>query len=234
MHFDQPVPHLPAPFRMLHLPGGTFRMGSPPGIDNSDNERPDHDVTLSDFWLGELPVTQDLWQVVMGSNPANFKGSRRPVETVSWNEAQAFIQKLNRLTNKTYRLPTEAEWEYAARGGNTGAGFQYAGSDLLPQVGWYHGNSDGQTHEAGLLLPNELGLYDMSGNVWEWCQDLWHENYEGAPEDGSAWEKGGDRPGRVLRGGSWGSNDNNCRTANRLSIEPDDRYGNVGFRLAQD
>ena len=233
MHFDQPIPNLPTPFRMIHIPGGTFRMGSPPGApDSDDSERPDHDVTLSDFWLGELPVTQDLWQAVMGSNPSSFKGLRRPVETVSWDDAQVFIEKLNRLTNKTYRLPTEAEWEYAARGGNTGLGFQYAGSDLLLQVGWNIENSDQQTHEVGLLMPNELGLYDMSGNVWEWCQDAWHDNYEGAPEDGSAWEKGGS-PDRVLRGGCWDGMDDSCRSADRYDGGPEIRSYYVGLRLAQ-
>ncbi len=244
MHFDQPIPHLPAPFRMLHIPGGSFLMGSPPGPpDAHDSERPDHDVTLPDFWLGELPVTQDLWQAVMRSNPSNFKGPRRPVETVSWDDAQVFIQTLNILTGgqKKYRLPTEAEWEYAARGGaNSPSAFGgaragggvYVGSDLLPQVGWYSENSDKQTHEAGLLLPNELGLYDMSGNVWEWCQDVWHKNYIGAPEDGSAWGEGAEGASRVLRGGSWYDYPQYCRAANRRNGGPTFRNNRFGFRVA--
>ncbi len=189
---------------------------------------------MNDFYLGEFPVTQDLWEAVTGENPARFKGPRRPVDSVSWDRVQNFIQTLNGVTKTVYRLPTEAEWEYAARGGPfwESEGYRYAGSDLLEQVGWYEKNSGGETRDVGLLLPNALGLYDMSGNVWEWCADTWHDNYKGAQVNGAAWE-GGQKNTAVLRGGSWYDDDISCRVARRDWCYRTVRLNYIGFRLAR-
>ena len=220
-------------FDMVLVEGGEFEMG---GADEEayDEEKPVHRVTLSSFYLGKYPVTQSVWTAVMGSNPSDFKGDHRPVENVSWEDAQEFIGKLNDLTGKPYRLPSEAEWEYAARGGVLleGEGYLYAGSDKLKQVGWYDENSGSETHEVGLKYPNEFGLYDLSGNVWEWCQDQWHENYKSAPDDGSAWEDRDAGSSRVIRGGSWLDNSGRCRVASRYYFEPAPRLTSLGFRLA--
>ena len=220
-------------FDMMFVEGGVLDMGGA-GEEALDCEKPVHRVTLNSFYLGKYPVTQSVWDAVMGKNPSRFKGEQRPVENVSWDDTQVFIEELNNLTRKTYRLPSEAEWEYAARGGVLleGDGYLYAGSDKLEQVGWYGENSGGETHDAGLKYPNELGLYDLSGNVWEWCQDHWHKTYNGAPDDGSAWE---DRiPGtyRVIRGGGWFGNSRYCRVAYRRDIAPTFQDANLGFRLA--
>lgn len=152
------------------------------GDDNGEfgREKPAHQVLVSGFWMGKYPVTQRLWQAVMKNNPSNFTGERRPVEQVSWNDAQEFLARLNQLTEKKFRLPTGAEWEYAARGGRFSQGYKYAGSDRANQVAWHEENSQDKTHEVGLLLPNELGLCDMSGNVWEWCGDLYSVTYYAA------------------------------------------------------
>ncbi len=161
---------------LIYVQGGTFTMGS----DDSealDREKPAHQVKLSDFYIGKYPVTQEQWQAVTKENPSRFQDEQRPVEQISWNDTQKFLEKLNQLTGKKFRLPTEAEWEFAARGGIYSQGYKYAGSDRLKQVGWYRENSDDQTHEVGLLLANELGLHDMSGNVWEWCQDWFSDKY---------------------------------------------------------
>ena len=216
-------------FEMIKIDGDSFMMGN----DESRYglEKPAHQVTVPDFYLAKYPVTQALWQSLMGKNPAHFKGANRPVEQVSWDNAQKFIEKLNKLTGKTYRLPSEAEWEYAARGGKQSKGFMYAGSNKLKEVGWYNGNSHRETKPVGLKLPNELGLYDMSGNVWEWCADVWHENYNGAPEDGSAWLSGGEQARRVVRGGSWDFNDYVCRVSDSSRLLTGGRLINIGFRL---
>ena len=197
-----------------------------------DPEKPVHKVTLQGFCLGKYPVTQDLWEGVMGENPARFKGLHRPVEQVSWHETQTFLKKLNKITNRAYRLPTEAEWEYAARGGNRSEGYVYAGSDRLEQVGWYRENSGLETHIVGQKLPNELGLYDMSGNVREWVEDQWHETYAGAPTDGSAWVDQEEGAPRVRRGGSWSSLAQRCRVSYRYHGAPEYRFSTLGFRLA--
>ncbi|MDX2284268.1 MAG: formylglycine-generating enzyme family protein [Bacteroidia bacterium] len=222
-------------FRMIGVEGGTFRMGLPEGAEGAyGDEHPDHEVLVPPFSLGEYPVTQGLWLAVMGGkNPSYFPGLDRPAEQVSWEDAQAFIAKLNGLTGRGYRLPSEAEWEYAARGGARSEGYLYAGSDKLKEAGWYDENSGGETHPVGQKLPNELGLYDMSGNVWEWCEDDWHDTYTNAPADGSAWVEAG-RTGllRVLRGGSWGLDARLCRVSYRDPLSPGRRDHSLGFRLA--
>ncbi|MDX1942862.1 MAG: formylglycine-generating enzyme family protein [Saprospiraceae bacterium] len=218
-------------FELIRIEGGSFRMG------NDDEsayrwEKPAHLVHAPSFHLGKYPVTQALWESVMGENPSYFKGSNRPVEQVSWDDVQIFIEKLNKITKRNYRLPSEVEWEYAARGGKQSKGFQFSGGNKLKEVGWYRENSHDETKPVGLKLPNELGLYDMSGNVREWCADAWHENYEGAPEDGSVWTTGGDQARRVVRGGSWSSLDDSCRVSNRYFSLADIRSYYRGFRLA--
>lgn len=214
-------------FDMIFVKGGTFKMGS----NNSDYEKPVHEVSVPDYYIGKYPVTQKLWQEIMGDNPSNFKGDDNPVERVSWNDIQAFLKKLNTKTGKNYRLPTEAEWEYAARGGLNGQATKYAGSDDIGEVAWYRDNSGNKTHPVGQKKANELGLYDMSGNVWEWCQDKWHDNYEGVPTDGSAWEDGKGSY-RVGRGGSWNYGAGNCRVSYRDHWIPDFMFSSLGFRLA--
>ena len=219
-------------FTMIAVDGGTFTMGatSEQGSDYDDDERPTHQVTLSSFAIGQTEVTQELWQAVMGSNPSNFKGAKRPVESVSWNDCQTFITKLNQLTGKKFRLPTEAEWEYAARGGKNSKGYKYAGSNAIDDVAWYDGNS-GETHEVAKKKPNELGLYDMSGNVWEWCQDWYGSSYySNSPQTNPTGPSSGSD--RVLRGGSWFSSAGRCRVSYRSSSYPDNRFSYDGLRLA--
>jgi formylglycine-generating enzyme required for sulfatase activity len=160
-------------FDMGFVKGGTFTMGD----DNSNNASPAHQVTLSDYYIGQTEVTQALWKAVMGTNPSKYSDEPyKPVECVSWEDARLFVEKLSEKTGLRFRLPTEAEWEYAARGGVNSRGYAYAGSNDIDSVAWYSDNSDQMTHIVGQKMPNELGLYDMSGNVWEWCQD-WHEPY---------------------------------------------------------
>ena len=168
---------------MVRVEAGTFTMGATPEMkDPWDDEKPAHQVTLTnDYYIGKYEVTQTLWQAVMGNNPSNFKGDNLPVERVSWYDCQEFISKLNSITGKTFRLPTEAEWEYAARGGKKSRGYQYSGSSNISDVAWYTDNSGSKTHAVGSKQANELGIYDMAGNVWEWCQD-WHEEYTGSSQ----------------------------------------------------
>ena len=236
-----PDPHLQTlnghTFRMVFVEGGTFNMGSPPDdVDAAGNEKPQHRVQVSDFYMGEHPVTQVLWKAVMnGGNPSRFRGDDRPVEQVSWNDiTNNFLPALRRLTGFHYRLPSEVEWEYAARGGKYHAeGYKYAGSDRLKDVGWFDLNSEGETHPVGQKQPNQLGIYDLSGNVWEWCEDDWHDDYKGAPEDGTAWINRPTRgTHRVHRGGSWFYTAQYCRDAYRLSHAPEYRNYKIGFRLA--
>jgi formylglycine-generating enzyme required for sulfatase activity len=225
--------------QMVFVEGGTFTMGSPDGVGDSD-EIPEHDVTLNSFHIGKYPVTQGQWVAVMGTfisqqrdkadtNASLFGvGDNYPMYYVNWDEAQEFITKLNEMTGKNYRLPTEAEWEYAARGGNRSNGYIYSGSDIAGDVAWYSGNSGSSTHPVCEKAINELGIYDMSGNVWEWCND-WHGSYSvDAQANPSGPSSGSDR---VLRGGSWDYGTNNCRVANRGCNIPEYRYGNVGFRV---
>ena len=214
-------------FKMIKVEAGTFQMGSTSG---DSDEKPVHSVTLThDYYMGETEVTQELWQAVMGNNPSNFKGSNLPVETVSYQDVEKFLTKLNKLTGKNFRFPTEAEWEYAAKGGNKSQGYTYAGSNTIGDVAWYWDNSDRKTHPVAQKQPNELGLYDMSGNVWEWCYD-WKGSYpSGAQTDPTGASSGSSRVGR---GGSWNLDAAGCRAANRDSSTPSYRYDNLGFRLA--
>ncbi|MCR9053799.1 MAG: formylglycine-generating enzyme family protein [Phaeodactylibacter xiamenensis] len=214
---------------MVEVEGGTFMMGS----EEREREKPIHEVKVPNFHIGKHPVTQEQWVAVMGDNPARFRGRAHPVDRVRWHDTQAFLKKLNQLVNEAFRLPSEAEWEYAARGGKYNQGLQYAGSKKLKEVGWYDENSNGQTQPVGLKLPNELGIFDMSGNVWERCADHWHENYEGAPVDGSAWITGGEKHRRVVRGGSWDDYDGSCRPSLRYWYLTNNRNFNIGFRLAR-
>ena len=208
----EPVrPHNNLPdIAMVYVSGGTFTMGatSEQGGDAWDDEKPAHSVTLSGYYIGKYEVTQKLWKAVMGSNLSNFKGDNLPVENVSWNDVQEFLRKLNAMTGKNYRLPTEAEWEYAARGGKNSSGYKYSGSNSIGNVAWFDGNSGSRTHAVGTKSPNELGIYDMSGNVWEWCQD-WYGSYSSSSQRNPHGSNSGSD--RVDRGGSWGSDTRNCR-----------------------
>jgi formylglycine-generating enzyme required for sulfatase activity len=216
---------------MVFVQGGTFKMGgtSEQGSDCYDDEKPVHDVTIGDFNIGKYTVTQRLWTEVMGDNPSCFQGNdSRPVERVSWNDVQQFITKLNQQTGKKYRLPTEAEWEYAARGGNMSRGYKYAGSNNIGDVAWYTYNSGSTTHPVGTKSPNELGIYDMSGNVWEWVSD-WYGAYRANAETNPQGPSSGSS--RVYRGGGWNSVALSCRVSLRISSYPDFRYSYMGFRL---
>ena len=219
-------------FTMVTVEGGTFTMGATPeqGSDASIDEKPAQQVTLSSFSIGQTEVTQALWQAVMGRNPSNFTGDlQRPVEKVSWNACQDFISKLNRLTGKTFRLPTEAEWEYAARGGNRSKGYKYSGSNTIGDVAWYTSNSNSQTHTVATKAANELGLYDMSGNVWEWCQD-WYGSYSGEAQTDPKGSMYG--LSRVYRGGSLYGNVRGCRVSYRYGYTPSNTFNDIGLRLA--
>ena len=240
-------------FEMVRVEGGTFRMGATSEQKDEawDGEKPVHSVTLSSYYIGKTEVTQALWQAVMGSNPSNFKGADLPVECVSWDDCQEFIQKLNSLTGRNFRLPTEAEWEFACRGGNNSRGYKYSGRNKLGSVAWYNGNSGGKTHSVGSFLwggfsaptgdsggkthpvgtktPNELGIYDMSGSVWEWCND-WYGNYTANSQTNPTGPQCGS--GRVRRGGSWFNDARSCRSSNRNGNYPPDRCNFLGLRLA--
>ncbi|MBR6713736.1 MAG: formylglycine-generating enzyme family protein [Bacteroidaceae bacterium] len=213
-------------FKMIGVQGGTFQMGS---NDGEDDEKPVHFVTLSSYSIGETQVTQALWSAVMGSNPSYFDGDNLPVEQVSWNDCQTFITKLNQLTGKTFRLPTEAEWEFAAKGGTKSKGYTYSGSNTLGDVAWYGDNSSGKIHEVATKQANELGIYDMSGNVWEWCQD-WYGSYSSTAQSNPTGPTSGSD--RVLRGGSWYYGASYCRSADRGKTSPSRIGSTFGFRLA--
>lgn len=217
-------------FKMIYVAGGTFTMGATAEQDGyGSDETPTHQVTLSDYFIGETEVTQELWYAVMGTNPSKFtRSSRNPVEMVSWYDCQAFIQKLNQLTGLRFRLPTEAEWEYAARGGNSSKGYKYSGSNRIDDVAWNDGNSGNTTHEVATCYPNELGLYDMSGNVWEWCSD-WYGSYSSMAQTDPSGAGSGSY--RVYRGGSWFNYARGCRVAYRYRNTPGDRFGYLGLRL---
>ena len=218
---------------MVSLPAGQFLMGSADSDpDASNDEKPQHQVQVNSFAIGKYPVTQAQYQAAMGTNPCHFSNNpQNPVENVSWDDAQAFCQKLSQITEKTYRLPTEAEWEYACRAGTTTRYYFGDDANQLGDYAWYKANSQQTTHPVGQKKPNAWGLYDMSGNVWEWCEDDWHDSYAGAPDDGSAWlDNDNDYP--IVRGGSWGSNPYLCRSAIRGNYyHRDNRIVNYGFRV---
>ena len=215
---------------MVRVESGTFTMGATAEMkDPWDDEKPTHQVTLTnDYYMGKYEVTQALWQAVMGNNPSNFKGDNLPVELVSWDDCQEFISKLNLITGKTFRLPTEAEWEYAARGGNKSRGYQYSGSNNLSDVAWYKDNSGEKTHAVGTKQPNELGIYDMSGNVLEWCQD-WFGKYSSSSQVNPTGANRGSY--RMYRGGSWFDDARDCRSSYRAYYAPDDCGRFLGLRL---
>jgi formylglycine-generating enzyme required for sulfatase activity len=218
-------------FTMIGVEGGTFTMGatSEQVNDASSAEKPSHQVTLSDFYIGETVVTQELWKAVMGSNPSHYTGSQNPVDKVSWEDCQTFIRKLNQLTGHNFRLPTEAEWEYAARGGKKSRGYKYAGSNTIGDVAWYSDNSNDTTHPVKQKRANELGLYDMSGNVYEWCYD-WYASYTSTAKTNPYGPSTGSE--HILRGGSEHSNASSCRVSNRHKDTPNGIFTNVGFRIA--
>ncbi|WP_444332151.1 formylglycine-generating enzyme family protein, partial [Odoribacter laneus] len=215
---------------MVKVDGGRFQMGGTPeqGSDADDWEKPVHEVTLSDYYMGKYEVRQSEWEAVMGNNPSYFKGADLPVEQVSWEDCHKFIRRLNALTGLSFKLPTEAQWEYAARGGRLSKGYKYSGSNNLGEVGWYWSNSGNCTHRVGEKQPNELGLYDMSGNVWEWCED-WYGGYSVTSQRDPSGATSGSR--RVNRGGCWINVARSCRVSYRNYIMPDDRGDYLGFRL---
>ena len=237
-------------FKMKKVDGGTFTMGATSEQSNGytprDNESPTHLVTLSDYWIGETEVTQALWYAVMNAKPTSSKswsttyglGDNAPAYYVSWNDCQTFITKLNQMTGKMFRLPTEAEWEYAARGGNKSQGYIFSGSNTIDDVAWYWGNipsqSSGTTgygiQPVATKAPNELGIYDMSGNVWEWCQD-WYGDYSSGSQTNPTGPSSGSN--RVRRGGSWSNDAGNCRVSIRFNNDPTYTASYLGFRLAQ-
>ena len=215
---------------MVRVKAGTFTMGATREMENPyDDEKPIHQVTLTnDYYIGRYEVTQALWKAVMGNNPSKYEGDNLPVEQVSWDDCQEFISKLNIITGKTFRLPTEAEWEYAARGGKKSRGYQYSGSNNISDVAWHEDNSDSKTHAVGTKQANELGIYDMSGNVNEWCQDRYgfYSSSSQVNPTGS-----NSRYNRVYRGGSWFNNAGFCRSSYRRSNTPDNCNSYLGLRL---
>jgi formylglycine-generating enzyme required for sulfatase activity len=224
---------------MVYVPAGNFTMGSPATeAEHQDSESPQHQVTLPAFWMSKYPITQGQYQAIVGSDPAKFKGDTRPVECVSWREAVAFCKKVSNQLDQSFTLPSEAQWEYACRAG-TNTPF-YFGETITPDFVNYDGRytyanaPTGKYREGttavGSFPPNSLGLYDMHGNVWEWCLDTWHGNYAGAPIDGSAWQSQNENDNRVLRGGSWYNFPRSCRSAFRCIIPVyQSNYG--GFRV---
>jgi formylglycine-generating enzyme required for sulfatase activity len=234
---------------MVWIPGGKFMMGSPElEHDRYPDESPEHEVTVQPFFIGKYPITQSQWRVIantpeierkLNPEPSHFKGDNRPVEEVSWEEAVEFCQRLSRETKRDYRLPTEAEWEYACRAGTTTP--FYFGNTIAGKLANYDSDvtylqerklkSKGETTPVGDFPPNAFGLYDLHGNVWEWCLDNWHDNYEGAPIDGSAWLSDNEGARRLLRGGSWNNIPRNCRSATRSRDTPDNRDNDLGFRV---
>ena len=217
---------------MVYVSGGTFTMGgtSEQGSDAESDEKPTHYVTLSSYYICKYEVTQALWRAVMGSNPSACKGNNMPVGNVSWNDCQTFINRLNSYTGRNFRLPTEAEWEFAARGGNYSRRYKYSGSNYLGDVAWYGGDYTGERpHPVGTKQANELGLYDMSGNVWEWCSD-WYGSYSSYSQTNPTGPNSGVE--RVIRGGScylsaWG-----CWSSCRFSYSPNYTHYDLGLRLA--
>ena len=209
---------------MVYVSGGTFIMGG----DESSDQTPTHSVTLSSYYICKYEVTQALWRAVMGSNPSKFKGDNLPVEQVSWNDCQTFINRLNNYTGRNFRLPTEAEWEFAARGGNYSRHYKYSGSNYISDVAWYCDNSGNRTHPVGTKQANELGLYDMSGNVWEWCSD-WYGSYSSYSQSNPTGATSGF--GRVERGGNWCGLARYCCSSHRSYYAPGNSFDDLGLRL---
>ncbi|MBO4871681.1 MAG: SUMF1/EgtB/PvdO family nonheme iron enzyme [Muribaculaceae bacterium] len=219
-------------FNMVQVEGGRFNMGGTceqftNNLSPEDDEYPIHVVALDDYYIGETEVTQRLWEAVMGNNPSGFTGDLDlPVERVMWIECQTFVSELSELTGISFRLPTEAEWEYAARGGRYSQNYLFSGSNDLDEVAWHSGDV---THTVGQLKPNELGLYDMSGNVFEWCQD-WKADYDMFPAENPTGPEDGEN--RIRRGGSWGGSPNGQRVSYRNYELPNIRWNYIGMRLA--
>jgi formylglycine-generating enzyme required for sulfatase activity len=201
------------------------------GGNQYDDEKPIHRVNVPEFLMGKYQVTQAQYEAVMGENPSRFKGKQNPVEQVSWHDAQEFCKKLSQKTGRKVKLPSEAQWEYACRAGSTGKYCFGDNEDQLGKYAWYGENSDSKTHPVGEKLVNAWGLYDMHGNVWEWCEDVWHNDYNGAPTDGSAWLSDGNQSQHILRGGSWLLNDPNCLSALRYWFILFIRNDYFGFRF---
>lgn len=208
-------------FEMIPVEGGSFQMGSDDKI-AEDFEKPKHTESVGSFLIGKTEVTQGLCKVVMNNNPSNWKGDDLPVDNVSWNEGQEFIRRLNKLTGEHFRLPSEAEWEYACKGGNKSLGYTYSGSNNIDEIAWYDGNSNDRTHKVATKKPNELGIYDMTGNVYEWVNDIWCDNYN-TPRKGSK---------RIIRGGCYGISPRFSRTTFRGDEDSWWKYKTFGFRLA--
>ncbi|MBQ7683606.1 MAG: formylglycine-generating enzyme family protein, partial [Bacteroidaceae bacterium] len=229
------APSLPAAIQqlerdMVFVEGGTLMMGAT--AEQGDKcflDEPAHQATLSSFYICKHEVTQAEWEAVMGTNPSGFRGSDLPVESVNWDDCQTFIRKLNQLTGRQYRLPTEAEWEYAARGGQKSQGYKYSGSNHLDVVAWYYDNSGNQTHAVMTKQANELGLYDMSGNVWEWCSD-WYDD-DSASSQTTPKESSSDYGGEY-RGGSWDVPAEGCRVGGQFFFLLSGRFNHFGLRLA--
>ena len=223
-------------FEMIEVEGGTFYMGAQKENSTGTNydasayqiESPVHQVSLSSYSIGKFEVTQTQWIAAMGNNPSNIQGKNLPVENVSWEDVQVFISILNEKSGFNYRLPTEAEWEFAAKGGNNSVKFNYSGNSVLGACGWYYSNSEATPHEVGSKVPNELGIYDMSGNVREWCND-WFGYYSSSMEDNPQGAYYGSM--KVNRGGSWTTPAVNCRNSYRHSDSPSDLAIDLGFRL---
>jgi formylglycine-generating enzyme required for sulfatase activity len=214
----------------VQVSDGVFNMGDI-WAKGASTEDPVHRVVVKPFLISKCPVTQSNWEMVMGNNPSKFKGANFPVENVTWDDCQEFIRRLNRISGRSYRLPSEAEWEYAARSG--GKQERWAGTDSLAYLhdyAWFYDNSVTGTHEVGIQLPNGLGLFDMSGNVWEWCYDTWHENYVGAPDNCLPWEDGA-CSSHVIRGGSWSNYSTDVRTTSRFECPSNVHRGSIGFRI---
>ncbi len=218
-------------FTMLAVDGGTFMMGatSELGSDSFGDEKPSHSVTLSPYYIGQTVVTQALWEAVMGSNPSYSKGSNKPVESVSWDDCQEFLRKLSSLTGQRFKLPTEAQWEYAARGGRKSCDYKYSGNNYPKDVAWYDENSGHATHNVATKQANELGVYDMSGNVWELCRD-WYGAYSSSSQTDPTGPSSGSF--RVYRGGSWDNSAGYVRVSSRFGNAPDFRSRSLGLRLA--
>ncbi len=218
--------------QMIAVKGGNFTMGC---VNQQDTEcinweKPRHTVTISDFKIGKFDVTQKQWKVIMGTTPSGKYCPECPVVNVTWFEAQEFINKLNQLTGKNYRLPTEAEWEYAAKGGSKSHGFRYSGSDDASQVAWYDSIISKEIHPVGTKKSNELGVYDMSGDVWQWCSDWFDAKYYMASPSNNPMGPSTTKV-KVVRGGSWWGPMRDCRTANRDNFPPESKDDDVGFRL---